>query len=63
MEYSIRLIKINANGYSIDSWIDVPNLVILDGWCNVLHQSTEYFIIGILIKPTKHNIDEKKGPF
>ena len=25
--------------------------VILDGWCRVFHQSTEYFITGILNKP------------
>ena len=30
---------------------DVPNNLILAGWCNVDHHSTEYLIIGIFIIP------------
>tara|TARA_X000000368_G_C22574620_1_gene512277 strand:+ start:387 stop:560 length:174 start_codon:yes stop_codon:yes gene_type:complete len=26
--------------------------VMLEGWCNVFHHSTEYFITGILKEPT-----------
>ena len=32
--------------------LDVPKNLILAGWCRVDHHSTEYLIIGILIKPT-----------
>ncbi len=32
--------------------------VILDGWWSVFHQSTEYFMIGKLNKPTIAIIDD-----
>lgn len=30
----------------------------LEGWCNVAHQSTEYLIIGITKKPTNKYIED-----
>ena len=32
--------------------------VMLDGWCSVFHQSTEYFITGKLSKPIIAIIEE-----
>ena len=44
--------NISINGNIIDECIVLdPSILILDGWCNVFHQSTEYFIIGIFIAP------------
>ena len=40
------------NGVRISElMVGPPILTTLAGWCNVFHQSTENFIIGILIPP------------
>ena len=49
---SENAIVITINGWSIEGSIDgEDNLLILAGWCNVFHQSTENFIIGRFIEP------------
>ena len=43
---------ITINGCSIEGSIEgEDNLLILAGWCNVFHQSTENLIIGRFIEP------------
>ena len=48
--------NIRNNGTKKLEWIvEVPENLILAGWCNVFHQSTEYLIIGIFIEPIIEN--------
>ena len=52
-QYKINTKNISNRGISIEGCIVlVPVILMLAGWCNVFHHSTEYFIIGIFIKPT-----------
>ena len=52
-QYKINAKNISNKGVSIDECIVLePAILILAGWCSVLHHSTEYLIIGILIKPS-----------
>ena len=48
-------------GKSIEIWMDVPNWVILEGWCSVFHQFTENLMIGILIKPIQTKMEPISG--
>jgi hypothetical protein len=41
----------------IEICIEVPNWLMLEGWCNVFHQFTENLIIGILISPIQIKIE------
>ena len=52
-QYSKKTNNINAKGNNIEECIALVPLTkfILFGWWRVFHQSTEYFIIGILINP------------
>ena len=46
-------------GVSIEAWIAGASVnLILAGWCNVFHHSTENLIIGILAKPRIATIDD-----
>ena len=57
--YAIIAHNIIISGTNIEWWIVGAEVnVMLEGWCNVLHQSTENFIIGKLIRPTIATIDE-----
>jgi hypothetical protein len=42
---------------SIEICIEVPNWLMLEGWCNVFHQFTKKLIIGILINPIQIEIE------
>ena len=50
--YNNKTSNIDSNGNIIDECIllETPNFI-LAGWCSVVHQSTEYLIIGKLIAP------------
>ena len=51
-ENSANAAVIIANGINIDECIDVFDKILIDdGWCRVVHQSTENLIIGTLITP------------
>ena len=51
-QYKINTKNISNKGINIDECIElVPVILILAGWCSVLHHSTEYLMIGIFIKP------------
>ena len=51
-------------GYNIDGSIEGLSVRVIDAdWCNVLHQSTDFFIIGILIAPTIANHDNNLSAF
>ena len=51
---SVNATVIRIKGFNMLGSIDgEESLLILAGWCKVFHQSTENFIIGRLIEPTK----------
>ena len=51
-QYIINTKSISNKGINIDEWIVLlPIILILEGWCSVFHQSTEYLIIGMFINP------------
>ena len=51
-------------GYSIDgSILGLSVKVIEADWCRVLHQSTDFFIIGIFTNPTITNHDKSLSAF
>ena len=57
-ENRVNAAVIINNGYNIETWIDDSDKILIEaGWCNVFHQSTEYFIIGTLIIPATVIID------
>ena len=67
-EYSLEDDWIKSNNISIkgvnieECIVLVPVILILAGWCNVLHHSTEYLMIGIFIRPiTATMLDIFKG--
>ena len=37
--------------------VDSSKILILEGWCNVFHQSTDFLIIGKFTAPTIAKID------
>ena len=51
-QYNIKTKNINNSGINIEECIELsPVNLILAGWWSVFHQSTEYLVIGTLIKP------------
>ena len=48
-----KLAKLDKIGMSIGTCIDVLDRLMLPGWCDVFHQLTEDFIIGISIGPAR----------
>ena len=51
-EYINNKNSIKNNGMSIlECIVELPKNLMLDGWCNVFHQSTEYLMIGKFIIP------------
>ena len=51
-QYKISTKNISIKGVNIEECIVlVPVILILAGWCKVLHHSTEYLMIGMFIRP------------
>ena len=60
---SLNPIAINSNGINIDvSMAGASSLLMLAGWCSVFHQSTENFMMGTFMKPTKAKIAPIRDP-
>ena len=52
-----ELAKLDKIGMGIGTCIDVPDRLMLPGWCDVFHQLTEDLIIGISIGPARIEIE------
>ena len=51
-------------GYNIEGSIDGLSVNVIEAdWCNVLHQSTDFLIMGIFTKPTMTNHDNNLSAF
>src|SRR6056297_3092915 len=60
---SLVEITIQISGGSIDGSIeDSPVSLIVDGWCSVLHHSTEKLIIGMLTAPARISTEAIRAP-